>query len=135
MESQLTKDSSPKEVRIAWVAALRSKTYTQGKERLRIRDEYCCLGVLCDLAVKAGVIGPPINTDHEIEVFVYGADRCTLPWQVQEWAALTSPNGAYGMRQGLAQDNDNGKTFEDIANTILRRQPDLFYGLYEKEDE
>lgn len=33
-----------------WVNALRSGNYTQGKRALRTaNDEYCCLGVLCDL--------------------------------------------------------------------------------------
>lgn len=40
----------------AWVAALRSGTYTQGQFKLRRLDNtYCCLGVACDLAVQAGV--------------------------------------------------------------------------------
>lgn len=34
-----------------WVTALRSGEYRQGKGFLRNSDdEYCCLGVLCDLA-------------------------------------------------------------------------------------
>ena len=32
-----------------WVANLRSGNYKQGKSRLRIEDQFCCLGVLCDV--------------------------------------------------------------------------------------
>lgn len=39
------------ELKAQWVAALRSEKYKQGIGLLRNRhDEYCCLGVLCELA-------------------------------------------------------------------------------------
>lgn len=40
--------------RIAWVAALRSDEYVQGHRALNRNSRMCCLGVLADLAVKAG---------------------------------------------------------------------------------
>ena len=43
------------EVKQQWVTALRSGEYAQGNGHLRKDDEYCCLGVLCDIAVKAAV--------------------------------------------------------------------------------
>lgn len=33
-----------------WVKALRSGEYKQGIGKLRERDEFCCLGVLCQVA-------------------------------------------------------------------------------------
>jgi len=55
----LTKDSTPEEVRAAWVEALRSGEYQQGQDALhKVTGNgslFCCLGVLCDLAVKAGI--------------------------------------------------------------------------------
>lgn len=48
------------DVKTAWVAALRSGDYEQGQELLHqvdgARHLYCCLGVLCDLAYRAGVV-------------------------------------------------------------------------------
>jgi hypothetical protein len=45
------------EVKTAWVEALRSGEYNQGQELLvEPGVGYCCLGVLCDLAVKSGEI-------------------------------------------------------------------------------
>lgn len=45
------------EVKNAWVDALRSGEYQQGKGKLRDHENrYCCLGVLADLAIKSGEI-------------------------------------------------------------------------------
>jgi hypothetical protein len=38
-----------KSLKTKWIAALRSGKYTQGFNRLRKDDTFCCLGVLCDL--------------------------------------------------------------------------------------
>ena len=39
-----------KNVKVEWVKALRSGEYKQGRGVLRSKeDEYCCLGVLCDV--------------------------------------------------------------------------------------
>ena len=43
------------EIKQRWVAALRSGHYKQGPSALRRDDRFCCLGVLCDLAVQDGV--------------------------------------------------------------------------------
>jgi len=49
-----TKLNISKEVFTDWLIALRSGEYNQGKQRLhRVRlgrDEYCCLGVLCEVS-------------------------------------------------------------------------------------
>lgn len=48
-----------KEIADKWIAALESGEYKQGQNVLRSDDGfYCCLGVLCELAVKEGVIKP-----------------------------------------------------------------------------
>lgn len=40
-----------KALKAKWLEALRSGRYKQGRERLRNRrDEFCCLGVLCDIS-------------------------------------------------------------------------------------
>jgi hypothetical protein len=41
-----------KAIKVQWVAALRSGQYAQGYQRLREEDRFCCLGVLCDLAMQ-----------------------------------------------------------------------------------
>lgn len=74
------------EIKKQWVDALRSGEYTQTKERLKDGQGHCCLGVLCDLAVKTGVgywdnrnifIGPDgLREDGD------------LPDSVKEWAGI-----------------------------------------------
>lgn len=44
------------EVKTLWLEALRSGRYEQGEKNLERDGKFCCLGVLCDLAVQAGVI-------------------------------------------------------------------------------
>jgi hypothetical protein len=38
------------ELKTKWVEALRSGRYKQGRGCLRSGDNYCCLGVLCDVS-------------------------------------------------------------------------------------
>ena len=40
---------TPKELRKLWVAALRSGKFKQGKGHLHKGDEFCCLGVGCEV--------------------------------------------------------------------------------------
>lgn len=39
-----------------WIAALRSDEFPQGRKYLNRNNEYCCLGVRCELDVKAGLL-------------------------------------------------------------------------------
>lgn len=43
------------ELKNAWCDALESNKYKQGTRRLRTRDEFCCLGVLCDVRDGIGI--------------------------------------------------------------------------------
>ena len=88
------------EVKAQWVAALRGGDYQQGTNTLRTRnydaetgewangpDRFCCLGVLCELAVKDGAIPPGSATEADKD-YEYGADAFTsvLPAEVVHWA-------------------------------------------------
>lgn len=42
------------EIKARWVAALRSGEYEQGTYKLNRDGKFCCVGVLCDLAVEDG---------------------------------------------------------------------------------
>lgn len=42
------------DVKVKWIAALRSGDYKQTHGALRDENGYCCLGVLCDVAAKEG---------------------------------------------------------------------------------
>lgn len=126
------------EIREEWVTALRSGEYKQGKHRLHKSnrftespDEYCCLGVLCELAVQHNII-PPAELDIQTRDYLYGTGEdvspVALPQSVQEWAELenTSPFAVlpasydYGEegRESLVGMNDSGDSFNVIADMI-----------------
>lgn len=112
-----------------WVAALESGEYKQGREKLHSsNDEFCCLGVACDLAVKADVIPPPLQ---EGDMFEYNKEGYFLPESVKNWLGLRSDQGTYydeqNNRGNLANDNDeNGLTFAEIAQIIRKHEDTLF---------
>ncbi len=117
-----------------WCAELRSGTWEQlaagmGKDG---SCERCCLGVLCELAIKHGVIGPPTSQYPRSDFLLYEGKSCTLPYAVRTWARLRTETGEYWDdkrgRYSLAAANDNGKTFEEIA-IIIESRPD---GLFEE---
>lgn len=87
------------EIKAEWIAALRSGDYTQGAFVLRsAKDEYCCLGVLCELAVKHEVIAPAVPYESAAGEYKYGDGEdwstATLPKSVQDWAGLDSMWGS-----------------------------------------
>jgi hypothetical protein len=105
-------------VKTLWLEALRSGRYTQGRGCLTRRhedgrEEHCCLGVLCQLAVNAEVVAETgTDTDSERGVTVrYGlGDRMLLPTSVMHWAALPhDPTVSInGIDHLLASLNDTG---------------------------
>jgi len=111
----------------AWVAALRSGDYKQGHEVLRRGDEFCCLGVACDLAVKAGL---PILVFTEDECTVYGDRVGTLPDDVRDWLGLASDTGFYSERRGptslVTLNDDHNYDFARIADVIEQEPDGLF---------
>lgn len=121
------------EIKAAWVAALRSGEYEQGTEYLSRDGKFCCLGVLCDLAVKAQVIEQ--YTDYTPCTDYGQGDEETLPSEVASWAGLEGENrqnpviepaGVEGLtwnrrekhRPTLAELNDGGTPFDRIADVI-----------------
>ena len=116
----------------AWVDALRSGEYTQTKTHLQDSKGYCCLGVACDLAVKAGIISPGISVPGDDKV-VY-ADKgnkgvpevYVLTNKVRDWLGLDTVNGAWNDIDTLSAMNDQGYTFEQIADQIEAEPEGLF---------
>lgn len=136
------------EIKRRWLEALRSGRYRQGRRRLRTRlpdgptDEFCCLGVLTDLAVQdgLGVWGSP-RGDRSAHAIPFipraefghldddtGWETGTVPDSIVPWAFEISPNMSSADRlhlknvtvgdESLASHNDLGASFEDIATII-----------------
>lgn len=86
------------EIKAQWLAALRGGEYTQGKAHLNIQRygqaTYCCLGVLCDLAVKAGVVSAD---EWDQDITSYGEEEATnmLPREVVEWSGIGDQAGTF----------------------------------------
>lgn len=113
-----------------WVAALESGEYQQTAGVLRDANGFCCLGVACDLAVKAGVpvkVTPPRDS---ADCWYYNDIDGVLPKAVQGWLGLKEDIGEYrsddsGRALSLSAVNDSGASFAEIAQTI-RTHPELF---------
>jgi len=104
-------------VKAQWIAALRSGKYKQGKHRLRSdTDEFCCLGVLCDISPAARWNGTrAVGCSGDIE----DASVIGLPKSVQRWAVL--PTTGPAVKRGfLSALNDQGVPFSEIADLIER---------------
>lgn len=91
------------EIKDDWINALTNGEYSQGSGELRTNnDEYCCLGVLSDRAVKAGIaqwewqasIGWVIvPTDPELrKIPGENESGAILPPFIRDWAGLDSCN-------------------------------------------
>lgn len=112
-------------IKAQWIAALRSGEYAQTTGRLRRDEGYCCLGVLCDLAEKAGVVTGVSEDNYagNANHWRYDDEVSVLPPVVQRWAGLSYENptvrGAAGDHaSSLAGENDNGADFRAIADII-----------------
>lgn len=119
-----------KDVKAKWLAALRSGEYKQGRHYLARNDQYCCLGVLCEVAIKDGL---DLKKTQHYGVKSYGVTRndMGLPREVVEYAfwkkrrpSLSSGdamvNTEDGRQRWLSTLNDNGVSFAEIADAIER---------------
>lgn len=110
----MNKTMTPQEVRKRWVAALRSGKYQQGRYFLRNADNYCVLGVLCDLHAKQfGFYNWEFN-GLTVNSYSYGSSSIVPPLAVLEWVGLNADEHAH-----LVEMNDEDhETFEHIADVI-----------------
>lgn len=101
------------EIKDAWVKALESGEYKQGYCSLRTADDkYCCLGVLCQLAVEAGVISEPKQYTRYGD-WHYGGDTAFLPTEVKNWAGVQS-----GLIKLIDMNDGAHNRFKTIARYI-----------------
>ena len=101
-----------------WLDALRSGQYEQTRANLRNKHGFCCLGVLCDLYVKEYT---DVNWVYQDSRYQLINNKATLPYEVREWAKLKESNPLVKSGDGLtslAELNDGGKTFNEIAQVI-----------------
>jgi hypothetical protein len=109
-----------KEIKEKWIAALRSGNYKQGIRRLRtINDEYCCLGVLCDIMEIPATIS---NRDFD-SCYGYDGEVSVLPKSITLKTGVDT-HGRFrnddDKEELLTKLNDEGKNFKEIADVIER---------------
>lgn len=95
-----------------WLDALRSGKYKQGREFLCVDNQYCCLGVLCDVIdnTKWKKCEDGIN---EYYMGSYGyRDDCL------ESDMLIFTGLSFNDQSILTTKNDSGESFEQIADWI-----------------
>lgn len=134
------------EIKEQWLIALRSGEYKQGEGRLKriiensdgeAEARYCCLGVLCDIAIQSGIEIDVTETEPWPRLngamargVSFNKQVSALPEAVQEWSGV----GTYGEIEtpvqiegrnhyysDLAELNDSGHNFDEIADVIERK--------------
>jgi hypothetical protein len=130
------------EVKELWTEALNSGRYRQGQGNLKARQidstiTHCCLGVLCEVAVEAGIIREDehVTLREDVEAFGFveeGNDypySLTLPPAVAMWAGMDQSGSRPGrLSSRVPEDMDTlwklndraGYSFEEIATVIER---------------
>lgn len=114
-------------IKALWVNALRSGEYQQGYGYLKTvyqgETRFCCLGVLCDLAIKAGVDVEVEEDSADTYSYTYDGENARLPRSVTEWAGVDNNPTVNTKNQSyaLTRVNDNlNYSFAKIANLIER---------------
>jgi hypothetical protein len=108
-----------------WVRALRSGKYKQGPEYLCADGKFCCLGVVCELAIKADVQVKKSETEED--GVRYNKQACVLPTKVMKWVGLKDDEGRFAEGyEMLTALNDSGKSFKQIARIIESKPKGLF---------
>ena len=116
------------------VEALRSGRYKQARFNLRVDDEYCCLGVACELSGLGEWGRPflgyrPYSYDTGDSLADGGPAENQLPWTVQKFYGFAGPEGGDFNLEGndrhktLAALNDAGWSFDKIAD-VIEAEPD-----------
>jgi hypothetical protein len=109
------------DIKSRWTAELRSGRFVQGTGALKTEDDtYCCLGVLCQLAIEDGVDIRVTEPKGAVPHYEYDGEGGLLPESVYEWAGLEGPSPYISeLNDGLTGLNDGGDhDFNSIASII-----------------
>ena len=106
-----------KQIKEDWIKALRSGDYEQTRGNLHdMENKFCCLGVLCDLAVKSGV---DIDIDRNNHGYItYDKNSGNLPRYVRKWSGIIDNLEDSSSLYTLMSLNDHGSSFNIIADKI-----------------
>ena len=111
-----------RQLREEWIAALRSGDYTQAKGMLHNTakdDRFCCLGVACSLFAERLTMSRQLISGA-FPGIAYDGRSGTMPQRLVNALGLIGRVGESGQTSipGLAEMNDAGKTFQEIADAL-----------------
>lgn len=98
-----------------WVEALESGEYLQGHGELRHLNEFCCLGVACDVAIKDGL---DLRVTRSGGSYIYNNSSGYLPEAVVEYYGLQCNDPYFSSGGSAISVNDGGTPFTEIARLI-----------------
>ena len=105
------------------VEALESGKYKQTTGSLADDKGYCCLGVACEVYQEH--VGNLLIVNYS-----YNNEYMVLPKKVRKWYGFTTRLGTYATSKSgdnaLSRDNDDGKSFTEIAAIIKSKPQGLF---------
>ena len=104
------------EIKDKWISALECGEFEQGVGALNFENqEFCCLGVLCELAYREGVVSKERNG----RLLQYGkeAEDAFLPKEVMEWAGIGGKSPRLDDHP-VVELNDGMMSFKEIAILI-----------------
>jgi hypothetical protein len=116
----LTKEQQ--KIRAEWVKRLHSGEYKQGKgylcQIINGVKEYCCLGILAEMAVEKNISPKPDKSLYA--TLTFNGCRSLLPHEIAKWAGLYKIGGESrnSNSDSLTGLNDTKTSFEDIANLL-----------------
>lgn len=118
--------SMNEEIKVRWVEALESGRFVQAKGSLRKKlgsggYGHCCLGVLCELALEAGLLVRGRRETYVSRAADGEVASIVLPRVVMEWAGLEQCNPYVSENTTLADLNDRGESFRYIAREIKEK--------------
>jgi hypothetical protein len=120
-EKTMTQKLTPNQTK--WIAALRSGKYEQTVGKLHDSGGYCCLGVAAKEFVSDDV-KVEVNANG---VGTYDGDDAEAPLYVMSALGLFDACGcSSGEEEGLTEINDNGASFDRIAD-LLESDPSMYF--------
>lgn len=121
-----------------WIKALRSGKFKQCRGALQRPEGHCCLGVLTEIYIHEKGMGAFDSDGYNVDVisgFAPNEDQICLsgeylPENVRKWAGMDTEKGVFGRGYNKAPDdlankNDRGKSFKQIANIIKKHWREL----------
>lgn len=104
------------EIKTAWIAALRSGKYQQGRGTIFDGQAYCCLGVLGRLLADQGIceLKSFANGAYHSLVFKDGASSSSIPAALREEIGLTQDD----CDRAITRNDTVRQSFPEIADWI-----------------